>query len=144
MEHRPRILVVDDHPDEAEVVSRALTAAGYDVLAVHDGSHAFRAARAFEPDVVLLDIGLPDMSGLEVAKWLRAGLTTSKTVIIATSGYTPDLLSTPALEKADFDYYLVKPIDIGELLAILTRIADMPIGASVMRLSSPASASARK
>jgi signal transduction histidine kinase len=112
-----RVLVVDDNADMARGMARFLRAAGHTVEVVHDGAAALDAARAFGPDVVLLDIGLPGMDGYEVASRLRADGFAS-TTILALSGYgqADDRRKS---EAAGFDAHLVKPIDHDALLAII-------------------------
>ena len=113
-----RILVVDDNRDSAMVLSKLLRYGGHDVQAVHSGSAALEAARAFTPDVVLLDIGLPDMDGLEVARRLRRDLGLTETLLVAVTGYGHDEDRRKS-EDAGFNAHLVKPVDLGALNALL-------------------------
>jgi len=110
--------VVDDYPDTCEVTAKFLQLEGHVAHTAISGQEAIREFSAFAPDLVLLDISLPDMDGVEVAQALRATPGIRKPAIAAMSDY-----STP-LEKrrcaaAGFDYYLLKPVDplsIGQLL----------------------------
>jgi len=115
MSDRARVLVVEDDPDIGDVVRRSLRREGYDVRLAEDGGTALDEAAVFEPDAVVLDLGLPQVDGLEVSKRLRA------------NGDVPILMLTARdsvesrVEGLDSgaDDYLVKPFDLQELLARL-------------------------
>ena len=114
-----RILVVDDNRDLASAMSKLLFLHNFDVRTCHDGASAIKEALVFKPDVVMLDIGLPDMDGYEVARTLRKreGDTTHM-MLIAASGYgLPEDISKS--KKAGFDAHLVKPINISELRGLI-------------------------
>ena len=106
------ILVVDDDPAILRVVSRALEAAGYDVEALDRGAPLLARAAAFGPDVILLDLVLPDANGIELAGALRK----SRASIIVLSAVGDDRKKIEALD-AGADDYLTKPFNIDELLA---------------------------
>jgi signal transduction histidine kinase/DNA-binding response OmpR family regulator len=110
-----RILVVDDDVDAAEMLSRALHIAGYEVRQEHDGASALVTAAQFQPDVVLLDLGLPGMGGLEVARRLRALPELSKVRIVALTG-----LSEPRARNwgaaLGIERHLVKPVDLDTIM----------------------------
>jgi two-component system CheB/CheR fusion protein len=113
---RPRrILVVDDERANAESLADLLEEDGHQTLAVHDGPSALAAARTFAPDVVLLDLGLPGMSGYEVASRLRGEPSGSSILVIAVTGYQPD---GPRLEQAGFDRHLIKPTSTKKLYEV--------------------------
>jgi DNA-binding NarL/FixJ family response regulator len=81
----PSVLIVDDHARFRQTARRALERDGWTIAGeAEDGAGALRAARALEPDVVVLDVGLPDMSGLEVARRLRDGMPQVAVVVIST------------------------------------------------------------
>jgi CheY-like chemotaxis protein len=105
-----RILVVDDNVDAAEALSRFLRMQAHEVRVVYDGLAALAAARDMNPDVVLLDIGLPEMDGLEVAKSLRARGDGPRPLLVAMTGFgqAEDRARTAA---AGFDHHLTKPVD---------------------------------
>jgi len=110
-ELRPeRILVVDDNIDAAEALSRLLRLQAHEVRVAYDGPAALAAARDMNPDVVLLDIGLPEMDGLEVAKSLRARGDGPRPLLVAMTGFgqAEDRARTAA---AGFDHHLTKPVD---------------------------------
>ena len=107
---RRRILVVDDNVDAAESIAKLLRLAGHEVECVYDGPHALEGAAKANPDVVLLDIGLPGMDGYEVARRLRALPQFRGTAIIALTGYGQDS-DRESSRKAGFDHHLTKPVD---------------------------------
>ncbi|WP_338771020.1 response regulator [Massilia sp. METH4] len=109
-----RILVVDDNVDSAEIVSALLQFAGHEVHMAHDGAGAIEAALRLKPDVVFLDIGLPDMSGVDVAATLRGYPELAKTVLIALTGYGQDKDRMGAM-AAGFNHHLTKPVNMETL-----------------------------
>ncbi|OJF13688.1 response regulator transcription factor [Couchioplanes caeruleus] len=120
------ILLVEDDPDIRHLVSHKLGKGGLDVVAVADGVSALRAVRAQPPDLVLLDVRMPCMSGIEVCRELRAGpLTADVPIIMLTARSRPqDLEQGYAAGATD---YVVKPFSPRELLerveAALARVA---------------------
>jgi signal transduction histidine kinase/CheY-like chemotaxis protein len=116
--HAPprRVLVVDDNVDAAESLAEVLKVLGHAVEIAHDGRSALERARANPPDVVLCDVGLPGMTGYEVAKALRAGAATMR--VFAVSGYAQAADVKTALE-AGFDGHLAKPCDPAHLARLL-------------------------
>lgn len=112
--HKPRILVVDDDERIAASVRRSLTYDGYDVSVVHDGSAAIDAVRAGPPDLVVLDLMLPGIDGLEVCRRLRAAGDDVAVLMLTARSTVPDRVT--GLD-AGADDYLVKPFAHEELLA---------------------------
>lgn len=112
--HKPRILVVDDDERIAASVRRSLTYDGYDVSVVHDGSAAIAAVRAGPPDLVVLDLMLPGIDGLEVCRRLRAAGDDVAVLMLTARSTVPDRVT--GLD-AGADDYLVKPFAHEELLA---------------------------
>jgi two-component system KDP operon response regulator KdpE len=108
-----RILVVDDDPAILRVVGRALTAAGYSVRSLDEGATVVETAAAFLPDVVLLDLLLPDAHGVEICRQLRARWPVP---IIVLSAIGEDQVKVAALDEGADDY-LTKPFSLDELLA---------------------------
>ncbi|MGH7858871.1 MAG: ATP-binding protein [Candidatus Binatia bacterium] len=104
-----RVLVVDDNLDAAESLSAVLELAGHRVEAAHDGPGALETAKRFQPDVVLLDIGLPGMDGYEVARELRRLRLPAKPLLVALTGYGQDEDRRLARE-AGFDQHWTKPV----------------------------------
>lgn len=115
------ILVVDDNVDAAEMLSLLLEASGHAVSVEHSALKALERVRTLQPDVCLLDIGLPEMDGLELARRLRAQTATADAVLVAVTGYGQDADKKKAY-AAGFDHYLTKPVDIDELNGLLAGI----------------------
>ena len=113
-----RILVVDDNQDAAETLALALTMFGCDTRMAHTAADALRTAAAFHPEVALLDIGLPDMNGYELARQLRATPGGAAMQLIATTGWGQQKDRERALE-AGFDHHLTKPIELEVLRGML-------------------------
>jgi two-component system CheB/CheR fusion protein len=113
-----RVLIVDDSPDSVETLARLLRADGHDVYTAVDGPSAVAAVESIRPDVVFLDIGLPGMSGYEVAAQVRRTPSMAATLLIALTGYGQDRDRARALE-AGFDHHLTKPVDHPTLLRLL-------------------------
>ncbi|MGW2625319.1 SpoIIE family protein phosphatase [Micromonospora taraxaci] len=111
-----RILVADDNADMREYLSRLLRAAGYRVEAVNDGHLALRAARANHPDLVVSDVMMPGLDGLQLVAALRAEPRTAGTPVLLLSARAGQEASIEGLE-AGADDYLVKPFSAAELLA---------------------------
>jgi CheY-like chemotaxis protein/anti-sigma regulatory factor (Ser/Thr protein kinase) len=116
-----RLLVVDDNVDAAATLGMLLEACGYLVDVEHDSHRALERARQQRPDVALLDIGLPDMDGNELARRLRADAQTGAIVLVAVTGYGQEQDRRAAFE-AGFDHHLVKPVDMDELAGLLAGI----------------------
>jgi CheY-like chemotaxis protein len=113
-----RVLIVDDNVDAAESLSMLLQINGSDTLLAHSGRAALEHAVSFAPDLVLLDIGLPDLSGYDVAEKLRADARTSSAMLVALTGWGSDEYRKRASEVG-FDQHLVKPVDMDQLNAVL-------------------------
>lgn len=108
-----RVLVVDDEPQILRFLKPSLSAAGYDIIAADNGGQALRAAATMAPDVVLLDLGLPDMDGKDVIAELRKW---SKVPIVVVSARGREAEKIAALDLGADDY-VNKPFGIGELMA---------------------------
>src|SRR5262249_318588 len=105
-----RVLVVDDCVDTTESLAALLGLWGYQPVAAYDGGTALDAALAQQPDVVLLDLALPGLDGLEVARRLRQqGL--CRALVVAMTGYGDESFRRRA-DEAGFDLYLIKPLDL--------------------------------
>ena len=113
-----RILLVDDNRDAAETMQALLACDGHAVTLSHTGLGAVALAAESPPDVVVLDIGLPDIDGYEVARRLRALPGGATILLIALTGYGRDD-DTRDIMAAGFDRHMVKPADSGRLAAIL-------------------------
>jgi signal transduction histidine kinase/CheY-like chemotaxis protein len=109
-----RILVVDDNGDAGEMLRALLTALGATVTTVHNGRLALEALDSFKPDTVLLDIGMPEMDGYEVARRIRAMPAHRGMLLVAVTGWGQEHDQRRSLE-AGFDHHFVKPLDVDKL-----------------------------
>ena len=112
---RPKILVVDDEPEAVELVEFNLKQAGYDVVTAADGADALKKARASIPDLIVLDIMLPEMNGLEVCKLLRRDAATARVPIIMLTAKAAEIDRVLGLELGADDY-ITKPFSPRELV----------------------------
>ena len=115
---RPTIMIAEDSPDGLEMMSTLLSLKGYRVLVAETGPRAIEVAQANIPDMILMDLSLPRLSGLDVARNLRQHPKLRQIPIIIVSGLDPAQNRRAALEAGCNDY-LLKPIDFDELDAIL-------------------------
>jgi len=113
-----RVMVVDDNVDAAVTLSMLLESGGHRVAVKHDALRALDCARQFRPQACLLDIGLPGIDGLELARRLRALPETAEAMLVAVTGYG-QARDRDQILAAGFDHHLVKPIDTGRLYALL-------------------------
>ena len=117
-----RVMVVDDHPMWRDAVARDLAEAGYDVVATAaHGAQALRVTGAARPDVVVLDLQLPDVSGVEVTRGLRAARPAVRVLVLSASGEQQDVLDAV---KAGAVGYLLKSAALPEFLDAVRRTAD--------------------
>jgi CheY-like chemotaxis protein len=117
-----RILVVDDNRDAAETLGALLRALGATVEVAHGARPAFDLMKRFNPDVILLDIGMPEMDGHEMARLIRGMPDRQHTLLIALTGWGQDH-DYRLSEAAGFDHHMVKPPDIDRLRELLARTA---------------------
>jgi PAS domain S-box-containing protein len=113
-----RVLVVEDNPDGADTLAKLLRVNGHEVRTAVDGPSALKTVGAFQPDVVLLDIGLPGMSGYDVATQLRQLPGMASALLIALTGYGQQR-DRDRSREAGFDQHLTKPVDHQALLRLL-------------------------
>jgi PAS domain S-box-containing protein len=114
-----RVLVVEDNQDIRESSCQLLSMAGFEVSGVCNGTEALEKAAFFAPNVVLLDVGLPDLSGYDVARRLREMPQFLDTMLIAITGYdTPEARALSA--AAGFDHHVAKPVNFDELARLLS------------------------
>lgn len=125
-----RVLIVDDNRDAGAMLGYMLEAAGHVVQVEEDAVSAIRTSRESDFEVFILDIGLPDVDGYELARRLRADVGTAGTTIIAMTGYgqPQDRVLSNA---AGFDHHFVKPADQQELLRLLSNLAVQIRGNSI-------------
>jgi len=113
-----RILVADDNRDGADIMALLLQQSGYEVSIAHNGTEALAAAAQNHPEIAILDIGMPGMSGYEVAQRIRAQGWGKNMLLIALTGWGQEEDKRKALE-AGFDHHLIKPIDPDALEALM-------------------------
>lgn len=113
-----RVLIADDNEDAADMLAMILDSKGHEVRVAHDGLEAVSSAETFSPDVALLDIGMPELDGHEVAAKIRK-MAGSSVMLVAVTGW-----SEPGVAHgqtyAGFDHHFVKPIDLERLTACLS------------------------
>jgi DNA-binding response OmpR family regulator len=117
----PKILVVDDEPDALELIKFNLKAAGYDVVTAADGDEALKKARALLPALIVLDVMLPEVDGLEVCKILRRDTRVSATPIIMLTAKAAEIDRVLGLELGADDY-VTKPFSPRELVLRVKRL----------------------
>jgi CheY-like chemotaxis protein len=111
---------VDDDRDSADTLAHLLRLGGHQVDTAHNGQAALEAAKTNVPDIVLLDLGLPGIDGLEVARRLRSDQGLTNAFLVAMTGYGQDEIRRRTLE-AGFNAHLVKPLNIDELHAVVNQ-----------------------
>jgi CheY-like chemotaxis protein len=122
-----RVLVVEDNLDAAESLATLLRLWGHEVRVVHDGLDALDAARAYQPEVVLLDIGLPGLDGYQVAERLRSEVGLGQALLVAMTGYgQPE--DRRRSREAGIDHHFVKPVEPFVLRNLLAEVGS-PVGA---------------
>ncbi len=114
-----RVLIVDDHVESAALIAEVLAAQGHQTRVAHDPQSALRAALDFQPQVAILDIGLPSMSGYELLQSLRSRSALAECRFIALTG-PADRADRRRSREAGFQAHLTKPFD---LRAVLTAVA---------------------
>jgi signal transduction histidine kinase/CheY-like chemotaxis protein len=128
------LVLVDDNADAVDSLATLLTVQGYRTAVEYDARSGLRRARAERPDAMLVDIGLPDIDGYQLAQQLRAMPETSNTVLVAITGYGQAKDRERAI-AAGFAHHLVKPVDMTALMRVLESV-----GASAARAQAAASA----
>ena len=115
---RPRVLVIEDNWDTAEILHQLLEHAGYRPMVAHTGIEGVELARVFRPEIILLDLLLPDINGYSVARHLREVLRPASLLLIALTGLARDRERELA-HGARFDHYLTKPVAFETIKSLL-------------------------
>src|SRR5690606_32680084 len=123
-----RVLVVDDNKDAADSLHLLLESIGQDVITVYDGPAALDAVEKLHPDIVMLDLGMPKMSGYDVAERIRSLSGIRQPILAAVTGWGQETDRDKTL-KAGFAHHLVKPVE----LETLRRLLDEAAGAREMK-----------
>jgi two-component system CheB/CheR fusion protein len=126
-----RVVIVEDSLDTAESLGQLLDLLGYAVSLAHSGRRGVELVRKVRPDVVLLDIGLPEMDGFEVARELKADPATAGSHLVAITGYDQEEDRQRAT-AAGFEHHLVKPVDPDQLFKLLAGYARRAEGGDEM------------
>jgi CheY-like chemotaxis protein len=116
-----RVLVVDDNADAANTLDMLLDASGHEVVTEYNAAKAIERAQVIAPQVCLLDIGLPDMDGCELARRLRSMPGMAQAILIAVTGYGQEQ-DKQKTRDAGFDFHFVKPINTEKLLTLLAQV----------------------
>ena len=117
----PSILIVDDSHDSANILSSLFVAHGYKTHVAYDGVAALEAAKAHLPDVILLDLGMPELDGVHLALFLREDEQLKDKVLIAVTGYADEMHRTQC-DAAGFDYIFPKPAAWEDLKSTIDRL----------------------
>jgi PAS domain S-box-containing protein len=118
---RRRVLVADDNLDAAESLATLLTMMGHEVRAAHDGAQAVEQAEKFRPDLILMDVGMPKVDGLQATTQIRSKDWGSDPVIVALTGWGQEA-DRKRSKEAGCDVHLVKPLDFDRLSVLLTEL----------------------
>jgi DNA-binding response OmpR family regulator len=127
MSDGPKILIVDDEPNIRDLLTTSLRFAGFAVRAVGNGAQAISAVLEEEPDLIILDVMLPDINGQAVCELIRQDPTMSDIKIICISGMVEED-KIAELRTAGADDFLHKPLDIDELIRRVCRLLDIETG----------------
>jgi len=119
--HLPSILIVDDSHDSANTLNSLFCENGYKTHVAYDGAAALEAAKAHLPDVILLDIGLPDLDGVHLARFFREDEQLKDKVLVAVTGYADEMHRTQC-QAAGFDCVIPKPAVWVELKSTIDRL----------------------
>lgn len=125
--HKSRILIVDDNQDSATSLAAMFEILGHETRVAFDGMVAVETAESFRPNVVLLDVGMPKMSGLAAARKIREQFWGQAMFLIAVTGWGDEKDRSQSAE-AGFDMHLVKPVDPDVLNLLARRQRRLPIG----------------
>lgn len=121
-----RILVVDDNRDAADLLAEVLAMHGHLTEAAYDGRAGLAAVELFQPDIVLLDIGMPELNGYEVATRVRQLELEPQPVLIAFTAWNDDEARARVI-AAGFDLHLTKPMDMDRLLETVLHAPPAPL-----------------
>jgi CheY-like chemotaxis protein len=117
-----RVLVADDFPESAQLLARLLRQDGNDVRVALDGHEAVETAASFQPDIVLLDIAMPKLSGYEAARKIRQQPWGKKTILIALTGWGQQQ-DRRRTREAGFDVHLTKPVNYQAIAKLLNDLS---------------------
>jgi len=123
-----RVLLVEDYPELAEATADLLMAQGLDVRTALSGHEALQIAPTFQPQLILCDLKLPDMTGLEVASVLRSNPATEGTyVVILTAMRRSEVTHRVGVDQPRIDAFLTKPITLEAIRTLVERLTPQPV-----------------
>ena len=122
----PKLLLVDDNETNCDLLTRRLVRKGYEVAVAHDGMAAIQMAHLGQPDLILMDLTLPILDGLQATRRLKANSVTNRIPVIALTAHAMEGDRTKALE-AGFDDYDTKPVDLARLLLKIGDLLARPL-----------------
>lgn len=125
MDMTSTILLVDDYPDAVDVLALYLRGEGFEVLTACDGEHALQEALRTRPQLIVMDLEMPLLSGYEVATRLRSNKDTRHIPLIAATGHS-HARQIDSARQAGFDAVIVKPCDPDELVTLIRRLLAAP------------------
>ncbi len=117
---RKKILIVEDHPDVRRVLTLGLRHLGYEIVEADTGSSGIAQTVSESPDLVLVDLSLPDVNGLEIARVIKQNPRTAEIPLVALSGHSEREIAPKVLE-AGMAAYLMKPIQTEELVKVIEK-----------------------
>ena len=120
-----KILIVEDHPDVRRLLTLRLRHLGYEIVEANTGSSGIALTLSEIPDLVFVDLSLPDVSGLEIARAIKHNPRTAEIPLVALSGHTGREIASKALEVG-MAAYLMKPIDMEELVKVIEQLTQRP------------------
>lgn len=117
-----RILIAEDHPDNREMLTRRLERRGYEVHVAENGAEAVEKAQVCAPDLILMDISMPVMSGIEATRTLRKTPSVAHVKIVALTAHAMESARQECME-AGCDDFATKPVDFAGLVALIEKYA---------------------
>jgi CheY-like chemotaxis protein len=123
--HPRRVLVVDDNQDAADMLAVVVEKFGHEVRVAYDGEQAIAVAGGFQPEIILMDLGMPKLDGYAAARHIRRQSWGQEVLLVALSGWGQDGHKKQAKE-AGFDHHLVKPADATQLRQLLANAIPTP------------------
>lgn len=124
MERKTRVLIVEDDEYSREAYSHLLTAEGYEAAVAADGDEGLEKARALQPDVLLLDLGLPGLQGRDMIRTLKSDAATRSVAILVVTGQ--DTHAAEAAVESGAAAYLIKPVDFQDLKRAISDLKSAP------------------
>jgi CheY-like chemotaxis protein len=115
---RTRVLVADDYPDAADTLAALLTLAGFDVQIARDGQDAFERMQVWRPQVCVLDLSMPKLDGIDIARWIQQHAATERPLLIALTGWGR-VDDQRRAHEAGFDRHFTKPADPAEIVRVI-------------------------